>query len=238
MVRCPSGLQGGQKFYEKHAKNFPPAMKVVQLMEKGGHKKPFACVDGLGSIVAAVQMGTLEFHIWGSRSDDLERPDRIVMDIDPADDVTFGQVKEASIEIRDKMFKSLGLRTVPLLTGGKGIHVIAPLVPKAKWPEITEITRRIAVEMEQENPEKYISKSVKAKRKGLMFIDYLRNVRGATAIAPYSTRARNGAPVAAPVSWDELKNIDAPNVYNIQNMMERIKEADPWEESYNWKQSI
>lgn len=238
LVRCPAGRTGGQCFYDKHARNFPESMKIVQVLEKGGQKKPFACLAGLASIIAAVQMGTLEFHIWGSRIGDLERPDRIVFDIDPGDGVAFSDVKDAAFEIRDKLMEIAALKTIPLLTGGKGIHVIAPLIPNADWNTVLEFAHELAKELEQQHPEKYISQSGKAKRKGLMFIDYLRNSRGATAVAPYSTRVHPGAPVAAPVTWKELRTVEKADKYNLQNMIERIQEKDPWAESYMWKQKL
>ena len=183
-------------------------------------------------------MSTLEFHIWGSRISDLDKPDRIVFDIDPGEDVTFDEVKDAAFEIRDRLKKSPGLLTVPLLTGGKGIHVIAPITPHANWDDVLEFSHEFARKMEKADPGKYISISGKNRRKGLMFIDYLRNSRGATAVAPYSTRNNKGAPVATPVSWEELKTVDAANCFNIENMRTRIKEDDPWEESYTWKQQL
>src|SRR5690606_15940576 len=151
---------------------------------------------------AAVQMGTLEFHIWGSRIDRLEHPDRLVFDLDPDEGLTFPDVREAAFDLRDRLEK-IGLKTLPMVTGGKGIHVVAPLERRAEWPEVKQCAHDFAKRMSEEEPDRYIAQASKAKRKGKIFIDYLRNERGATAIARYSTRARKGAPVAMPVSWEE-----------------------------------
>uniref|UniRef100_A0A914HBE8 DNA ligase D polymerase domain-containing protein n=1 Tax=Globodera rostochiensis TaxID=31243 RepID=A0A914HBE8_GLORO len=161
---------------------------------------------------------------------DLEHPDRIVMDIDPGEGVTFDHVKSAAVELKERL-QSNGLHSLPLLTGGKGVHVVAPLIPKANWDLVHKFTQEIAKQMEEDDPDKYISQSAKAKRKDRIFIDYLRNSRGATAIAPYSTRNQKGAPVAAPVTWDELEKAEGPGEYNVKNMLERVKETDPWQES-------
>uniref|UniRef100_A0A183CAL4 ATP-dependent DNA ligase n=1 Tax=Globodera pallida TaxID=36090 RepID=A0A183CAL4_GLOPA len=240
LVRCPDGRTEGRRgksWYEKHCRNFPDVMKLVNVKETrtSGQKSSYACVTGLASLIAGVQMGVLEFHIWGSRFSDLEHPDRIVMDIDPGEGVTFDHVKSAAVELKERL-QSKGLQSLPLLTGGKGVHVVAPLIPKANWDLVHKFTQDIAKQMEEDDPDKYISQSAKAKRKDRIFIDYLRNSRGATAVAPYSTRNQKGAPVAAPVTWDELEKAEGPGEYN--NMLERVKEPDPWQESQKWKQHL
>ncbi|KAL3085136.1 hypothetical protein niasHS_010205 [Heterodera schachtii] len=237
VLRCPDGRKG-KSFYEKHCRNFPDAMKLVSVVERTtGQKSSHACITGLASLIAGVQMGVLEFHIWGSRYSDLEHPDRIVMDIDPGQDVTFDEVKKAALDIKDRLL-SHGLRSVPLLTGGKGVHVVAPVIPKADWNKVHDFTKAIAKQMEDDDPDRYISQSGKAKRKGRIFIDYLRNGRGTTAVAPYSTRNQKGAPVAAPVTWEELDSADRSNLYNVTNMVDRVKEKDPWRETHEWKQYL
>uniref|UniRef100_A0A914EI51 DNA ligase n=1 Tax=Acrobeloides nanus TaxID=290746 RepID=A0A914EI51_9BILA len=148
------------------------------------------------------------------------------------------EVCDAALEVRDLLLKYGGLKSVPMLTGGKGIHIIAPMIPSLTWPEVSDFAKNLAKFMEKSKPEKYISTSTKSKRKGLIFVDYLRNGRGATAVAPYSTRARQGAPVAAPITWEELKKADSASMYNVEKMLKRIEEPDPWEESYTWKQKL
>lgn len=237
LVRCPEG-EGGQCFFQRHDhKGFPAAMKRQEIAEKDGGKATYLRLDTLSSLVAGVQMGTLEFHIWGSRGDVLEKPDRLVFDLDPDEGLDFEDLKGAAFDIRDRL-SNLGLATVPLVTGGKGVHVIAPLTRRAAWPEVKGFSRGFARMLAQEEPDRYVAQASKAKRKGRIFIDWLRNERGATAIAPYSTRSREGAPVAVPVSWDELKSLKAANSFRIGDMEKRLKAADPWAEASNWRQSI
>ena len=237
LVRCPQG-EGGQCFFQRHDhKGFPAAMKRQEITEKDGGKATYLRLDTLSSLIAGVQMGTLEFHIWGSSGDMLEKPDRLVFDLDPDEGLGFGDVKEASFDIRDRLAE-LGLKTVPLVTGGKGVHVIAPLTRHAEWPEVKGFARGFARMLAAEAPERYVAQASKAKRKGRIFVDWLRNERGATAIAPYSTRSRQGAPVAVPVSWDELQELEAANQFRITDMEDRLKAADPWADAGSWRQSI
>ncbi|MGY6707264.1 MAG: DNA ligase D [Rhizobiaceae bacterium] len=237
LVRCPEG-EGGQCFFQRHDhKGFPAAMKRQEITEKDGGKALYLRLDTLSSLIAGVQMGTLEFHIWGSRGDMLEKPDRLVFDLDPDEGLDFEDVKQASFDIRDRLAE-MGLKTVPLVTGGKGVHVIAPLTRRAAWPEVKAFARGFARMLAAEAPERYLAQASKAKRKGRIFVDWLRNERGATAIAPYSTRSREGAPVAVPVSWDELQELEAANHFRITDMEERLKAADPWSGAGSWRQSI
>ena len=155
------------------------------------------------AMLACVQMGTIEFHGWGSKVADVEKPDRIVFDLDPDDGLDFEAVKKAARDLK-RHLADMGLQTFPMLTGGKGVHVIVPLTPKAEWPEVKDFAQRFAMALAEAEPERFTADLAKAKRTGRIFIDYLRNQRGATAIMPYSARAREGAPVAAPISWEEL----------------------------------
>ena len=237
LVRCPEGT-GGQCFFQKHeSKGFPKQLKLMEVTENDGDKANYLYADSLASLIAGVQMGTLEFHIWGSRIDQLEKPERLVFDLDPDEGLGFADVREAAFDLRDRLAK-IGLKTLPLVTGGKGVHVIAPLARRAEWPEVKAFARGFAQMLAEDEPERYVATMSKAKRKGRIFVDYLRNERGSTAIAPYSTRARKGAPVATPVSWDELKGLDAANAFHIGDMEGRMSAADPWAESSGWKQSL
>jgi bifunctional non-homologous end joining protein LigD len=157
-------------------------------------------------------MGTIEFHGWGSRVADIERPDRLVIDLDPDEGLDFAVVKAAALVVRDRL-KARGLASFPLLTGGKGVHVVAPLVPAAEWPVVKAWARAFAEGLEAENPTAFVATMSKAKRKGRIFVDWLRNQRGATAVLPYSVRARAGAGVAVPVTWDQLAATVAGNAF-------------------------
>lgn len=237
LVRCPEGSTR-ECFFQKHAgRGFPKAVKRRDIIENDGDTAEYLFISDLKGIIAAVQMNTLEFHIWGSRIDALEQPDRLVFDLDPDEGVSFADVRQACFDLRDRLAET-GLKTLPLVTGGKGVHVVAPLTRRAKWPEVKAFARAIAERMSAEEPERFLSQASKAKRKNRIFIDWLRNERGATAIAPYSTRARPGAPVATPVSWDELARLEAANTFRISDMEKRLREPDPWAEASGWRQSI
>ena len=238
LVRCP---QGGQRqcFFQKHAnEGFPEAIREVPITESSGETENYMYLHDAEGLVAAVQMGTLEFHIWGSRVDRLEKPDRLVFDLDPDPSVDFATVKAAAAALRREL-AGIGLKTVAMVTGGKGVHVIVPLRPHAEWEEAKGFARAIAQSFADRDPEHFVATMSKAKRKGKIFIDWLRNDRGATAIAPYSTRARAGGPVATPVGWDELEDLDAANTFHIADIVERIDAGtDPWAEIGKISQSL
>jgi len=238
LVRCPQG-RGGKCFFQKHdTGGFNPAMKHVMIRESGGGEAQYFYVDDLPGIVAGVQMGVLEFHIWGSRIDAVEKPDRIVFDLDPDEGLDFRDVRRAALDIRDRL-AAIGLVTFPMLSGGKGIHVIAPLSRRAEWPEVKAFCRDFAVMLGEDAPDRYVANMAKAKRKGRIFVDYLRNERGSTAIAPYSTRSREGAPVAAPISWKEAEAAKAANTHTIQTMPKRAgKVGDPWPDYFKVRQTL
>ncbi|APG92421.1 ATP-dependent DNA ligase YkoU [Sinorhizobium americanum] len=238
LVRCP---QGGERhcFYQKHASDgFPETIREVPIEESSGDTENYMYVHDAKGLVAAVQMGTLEFHIWGATIGRLETPDRLVFDLDPDPSVDFATVKAAAATLRDEL-AGIGLQTVAMVTGGKGVHVIVPLRPQAEWEEAKAFAKRVAQSFAERDPEHFVATMSKAKRKGRIFIDWLRNDRGATAIAPYSTRARAGGPVATPVGWDELERLDAANGFHIADILERIETGtDPWPEIAKTKQSL
>ncbi|MBX3530878.1 MAG: DNA ligase D [Rhizobiaceae bacterium] len=237
LVRCPDGASG-QCFFQKHdSRGFPDELKRLEITENDGDRANYLYAEDISALIAGVQMSTLEFHIWGARVDRLEQPDRLVFDLDPDEGLGFSDVKAAAADLRDRLDR-IGLKTVPLVTGGKGVHVIAPLARKAEWPQVKAFARGFAQMLEEDAPDRYVAQAAKAKRKGRIFVDWLRNERGSTAICPYSTRARNGAPVATPVSWDELAGLDAANAFHIADMEARLKMADPWAQAAGWNQSI
>ncbi|SDY11441.1 DNA ligase D [Citreimonas salinaria] len=225
LVRLPEGLEG-ERFFQKHAgKGFPDAIRTVEIAEKSGAAEYMTVRDAAG-LVGAVQMGTIEFHIWGARNDRVERPDRMVFDLDPDEGLGFDAVKAGAFEIRDRL-DALGLPSWPLLTGGKGVHVVVPLRRTAGWETVSLFSRMLAELCARDAPERYTATMSKAKRKGRIFIDWLRNQRGATAIAPWSLRARAGAPVAVPVTWTELEATDRANLFTLDDALNRDPEATP-----------
>ncbi|WP_061934828.1 DNA ligase D [Aureimonas sp. AU22] len=227
LKRCPSGM-ARPCFFQKHVgEGFPEAMGTVELTESGGEPARYMSLRDASSVVSAVQMGALEFHIWGSRNDAIETPDRLVFDLDPDPSVDFQAVREAAELVRGAL-KALGLRSFPMVTGGKGIHVVAPLVPKAGFDDVARFAKGLALRIAASDPSHFVATMSKQKRRGKIFIDWLRNERGQTAVAPYSTRARAGAPVAMPVSWQELSSLTAANSFTPRDALERLTEPDPW----------
>ncbi|WP_260596572.1 DNA ligase D [Sphingomonas endolithica] len=224
LVRCPQG-RAKKCFFQKHdAGSFGDTVKHVGILEKDGHEEPYLFVDTADGLLTCVQMGTIEFHGWGARIEDVEKADRLVFDLDPDEGLDFEAVRKAAFHFRD-ILKQIGLETFPMVTGGKGVHVIAPLVPRAEWPEVKDFAHRLARAVAQSDPNNFTAALPKAQRKGRIFVDYLRNQRGATAVMPYAVRARPEAPVAAPITWKEMEIIDAPNHYHIGDAAELVKRA-------------
>ncbi|HVX81666.1 MAG TPA: DNA ligase D [Devosiaceae bacterium] len=237
LVRCPQG-RAKQCFFQKHdSGGFPTQMKKLPIAEKDGHIEDYFYIDDLAGLLAGVQMNVLEFHIWGSRRADVERPDRIIFDIDPDPGLGFDEVTRAAADIRG-VLEALGLQSFPLLSGGKGVHVVAPLLPELEWNDVKAFCHGVALKLSEAEPDRFLANMSKAKRVGRMFIDYLRNERGSTAICPWSTRARDGAPCAVPVSWDELPGLPAANVFGVEKAAARALQPDPWTGYFKLKQKI
>ena len=187
-------------------------------------------VDDAAGLIGGVQMNALEWHIWGSRRDMVEKPERIIFDIDPDEGLDFEHVKQAAKDMRD-ILGALGLEAFPMATGGKGIHVICPIGRRMEWPEVKAFCRGFSKTLEKHEPDRFVAELSKAKRKGRMFVDYLRNERGQTAVGPYSTRARAGCPVAVPISWDELEKLDRANGFTLESCRQagdRTRSTNPW----------
>jgi bifunctional non-homologous end joining protein LigD len=225
LVRCPRG-RAKQCFFQKHdAGSFGEYVKAVPITEKDGGVEDYLYIENSAGLLACVQMGTIEFHGWGSRIETLEQPDRMVLDLDPDEGLDFGDVKKAAKDIHQTL-ADLGLASFAMLSGGKGVHVIVPLEPKAQWPEVKDFARRFSTALAQSQPDRYTATISKEKRKGKIFVDWLRNQRGATSVIPYSARARSGAPVAAPVSWDELDDYDRAGHFGISDAARLIERAN------------
>jgi bifunctional non-homologous end joining protein LigD len=225
LVRCPQG-RAKHCFFQKHdAGSFGEHVHHVDVREKDGSVEPYLYVDSTDGMLACVQMGTIEFHGWGSLVADIEKPDRLVFDLDPDEGLDFGAVKKAAEDLKQHL-ADIGLTSWPLLSGGKGVHVVVPLVPAAEWPAVRSFAERFARALAQAEPERFTANLKKVQRKGKIFIDYLRNQRGATAVLPYVARAREGAPVAAPVTWSELRELDGPKRFSIRDGAELIERAN------------
>ncbi len=228
LVRFPSGADG-DGFFQKHASpGFPDAFKPITIREKEG-KGQYLYIEDERGLIAAVQMGVLELHIWGAHNKTLEKPDRLVFDFDPDEAVDFAVVRDAAREMRERL-KHLGLQSFAMATGGKGIHVVVPLTPHHGWEDIRAFAEAMARTFAAENPDRFLAEMSKTKRKGRIFIDYLRNTRGATAIAPFSTRARKGAPLAWPVAWTALNRLSSAHGATVENAARLLarQKGDPW----------
>lgn len=228
LVRCPDGI-GRPCFFQKHAMaGLPPAVKTVAIPEKEG-KGEYLYVEDREGLLGLVQLGCLELHVWGSRIDRVERPDRMVFDLDPAEGLGWDEVASAAREVHD-VLETLGLRSHPMLTGGKGIHVVVPLERRQGFDAVKRFSGAVAKTMADHQPKRYVAKASKAVRRGNIFIDYLRNGRGATAIAPFSMRARPGAPVAVPVRWEEIEGAGGGDRYRVGDIRRRLAAlgSDPW----------
>lgn len=216
LLRCPQGIEG-QCFFQKHVqKGWGKEIGSLVIEEADGSTDPVFVLDDKAAILRCVQMGGIEFHGWGSRAGDIEHPDRLVFDLDPDEGIGFADIVAAARQMRDHL-ADMGLVTFPMVTGGKGIHVIAPLDPGADWAATEQFARSFAQALEQAEPKRYTASMSKARRKGRIFIDWMRNRRGSTAVMPYSVRARGGAPIAVPLMWEDLDCLTAANQFTLRD---------------------
>lgn len=230
LLRAPGGIEE-QTFFQKHG--WRGMNKAIGLTDdpndKTGEKN--IVIHDLDGLMALVQSGVLEIHPWGASARNLEKPDMIIMDLDPGDGVSWSGVITGALEVRRRL-ENAGLTAFLKTSGGKGLHVVTPLKPSAGWEAVKDFARSIADDMAADEPERYVATITKSKRKGKILIDYLRNGRGNTAVAPYSTRARRVAPVSMPIDWDELSDAIGPAYFTVLNALQRIAalKKDPWAE--------
>jgi DNA ligase D len=238
LVRCPDGADK-PCFYQKHASHaLPEGVDSVDVADKNGKVEPYITLSTAEAVAGLAQMGVLEVHPWGSRNEDLEHPDRLIFDLDPDEVLGWDVLAGAAAEVR-KRLKAIGLQSFLKTTGGKGLHVVVPIVPKLDWPAAKEFAHGFVNAMEKSNPSLYLTKMTKAARKGNIYLDYLRNERGATSVAPFSPRARVGAPVSLPLKWSELNLSERPifSVATFGTWKARLK-SDPWKTMASIKQHI
>jgi bifunctional non-homologous end joining protein LigD len=237
LVRCPDGV-GPACFFQKHAGAGLP--EQIQEHEIGnGKADSVLIIDSPEGLVALVQRGVLEVHVWGSHLDHVEQPDLVVLDFDPDPSVKWKTVVRAGLDMRDEL-EEVGLKSFVKTTGGKGLHVVIPVKPALDWDGIKQFSKTIAGAFAARDPDAFLIKMSKTARKGRIFIDYLRNGRGATAVAPYSTRARPGATIATPLSWKELQDGAEPGDFTMTTVPKRIGKGfkDPWKGMTAVKQQI
>jgi bifunctional non-homologous end joining protein LigD len=237
-VRCPDGADA-KCFFQKHtAKGMPAALKSISLKESDGNSADYLMIDTRAGLAAAAQIGALEIHLWGSRAKKLERPDRLVFDLDPDSGVGFAGVRDAARDVRD-LLQAADLKSFAMVTGGKGIHVVVPLDASQDWDEVKDFAKGVATRLAETEPKRFTATMSKAKRKGRIFIDWLRNERGSTAIAPYSTRAKPEASVATPVTWTELGRIPRADAFTVPDVVRRLtQKSDPWAGYFDVRQKI
>jgi len=239
LVRCPEGATK-PCFFQKHTSaSLPPGIETIQVPDKKtGKPEPYITLSTRESLAGLAQMGVLELHPWGSRNDDLEHPDRIVIDLDPDEAISWKTLAESARQTR-ALLKELGLESFLKNTGGKGLHIVAPIVAEHDWPTLKQFAHAVALSLEKISPQLYLTKMSKAARKGRIFVDYLRNERGATAVSPFSPRARSGVTVSVPLSWSELDLPDRQvfHVSDFANWKGRLK-RDPWKSLPGLKQRI
>jgi bifunctional non-homologous end joining protein LigD len=234
LVRCPEGT-AGECFFQKHASAGLDSKRLKLVPEDNDHVIAIDTVEGL---IALVQAGVLEIHVRGSSIDHLDRCNRIVFDLDPSPEVGWAQLVEATREVRARL-EAMRLETFLKTTGGKGLHVVVP-IENAPWDDVKAFTRSVAEAMAGDSPNRYIATASKKARISRVFVDYLRNSREATAICAFSTRARPGATVSVPITWNELGSLKAPNQYTVANLPQRLARlrGDPWADIGKVKQRL
>jgi bifunctional non-homologous end joining protein LigD len=225
MVRCPTGRQR-KCFYQRHAGS--GVLEQLKEIRIPGFDEPYLYVTDLAGLIALVQMGTLEIHPWGVRVEKPDRPDRVIFDLDPGEGVAFREVVKGAIELRERLL-ALRLESFVKTTGGKGLHVILPIEPVTEWRNAKAFAKLLAERVAADAPDRFLTKIAKAERHGRIFIDYLRNDPTSTAVGPYSTRSRPGAPVAMPLRWEDLKPSLDPDAFTVRTIQRHLRAApDPW----------
>ncbi|TLX56062.1 ATP-dependent DNA ligase [Stutzerimonas nosocomialis] len=238
IVRAPEGV-GGETFFQRHAGRLKmPHMRELDKSLDPEHARLMQA-DNITAVIEAVQMGTIEFHSWNARSDKVERPDRVIFDLDPDPELPWSAMVEATCMTLD-LLERLGLRGFLKTSGGRGMHVMVPLARRHDWTLAREFARGVAERLAAEAPERIVAKMGPQNRVGKIFVDYLRNQKGASTVAAYSVRARPGLPVSVPITREELGRIDGAAQWNVTNLAERLADlsSDPWTECGSLSQTI
>jgi bifunctional non-homologous end joining protein LigD len=226
LFRC----REGKCFFQRNREHPPTGKEFDKLVhfepvaQKNGRTEQYLYVESAAEIIACAKVQTVEFHGWGSRAGEVENPDRLVIDLDPDPQLGFERVKEAAFQLH-RSFNALGLESFALLSGGKGIHIVVPLQPVAEWNQVREFAKAFCTTLAEADPKRFTVALPKKERRGRIFLDFLRNQRTATAIMPYSARARAGMPVAAPVGWDELEDLGGSDSFTIADVETLLKRA-------------
>jgi bifunctional non-homologous end joining protein LigD len=238
LLRCPEG-QAGKCFYQKHWKAMLPAAVGKIMIAEKSNRKPYVTVSDLPGLISLVQISVLEIHPWGATNDRLDRPDQMIFDLDPDPAVDWDEIRQAARDLRT-ILEKLDLASFVRTSGGKGLHVVVPLAGRNDWDEVEQFSRGIAFGLARHASSRFVANMRKDLRRGKIFVDYLRNQRGSTSVASYSTRNRPGAPVAAPLGWKELAKIDGPAAYTVATITKRLNRLrrDPWKTFFHSRQSL
>lgn len=234
-IRCPKGI-GGTCFYKKHPGPGSKEIVIMPVAKEDKEAEEYFYIDSAAGLIEEVQMGTIEFHIWGSRVYTLEQPDMMVFDLDPDEGMDLSRVRQGVLDVKS-ILDELGLKSYLKTSGGKGYHVVVPFEPSVSWELFSDFARKLALIMEQKWPDRYTGNVRKSSRTDRIFIDWIRNSRAATSVAPYSLRARKGAKISMPIGWDELDKV-APDGITIRDALERIASGDPWKDFFDTKQRL
>jgi bifunctional non-homologous end joining protein LigD len=237
-VRCPEG-RDSECFFQKHTREtFDEHIDPIPV-DESGETRSYIGVSSVEGLVTLAQFGVLEIHPWGSKKDKLDAPDSITFDLDPGEGVGFEAVKAGARLLRDRL-DHLGLQSFLKTSGGKGLHVLIPIRRTVGWDEAKAFARDVAKQLARDEPKRFVATMSKQRRKGKVFIDYLRNARGSTSVAAYSPRARPGAPVSTPLRWDELSALDSSAAYTVRTIPRRLRSLndDPWADYASSRQSL
>jgi bifunctional non-homologous end joining protein LigD len=227
LVRCPDGV-AAECFFQKHwTGTRPPSIDTVAIRQSDGKRHPHVVIHDVEGLVTLVQWGVMEIHPWGSRADDPDRPDRVIFDLDPGPDVAWRRVQDAAAGLH-ALLDALGLDSWLKTSGGKGLHVVLPIARRRSWDDVRAFARGVAERMQRELPDHFVAKASKAARRGVIFVDWLRNTRGATAVAPWSTRARAAAGVSVPLTWARLASLTSGDQFTLMSVRAARLPVDPW----------
>jgi bifunctional non-homologous end joining protein LigD len=234
LIRCTDSIK--DCFFQKHMNQIIPGMETEIVPDNDGNDSVTMVLRDETSLMGAVQMGTLEFHSWGSKFNEVEQPDWIIFDLDPDEGMTIETVRKGVRDIKSAL-DEIGLVSFLKTSGGKGYHVVVPLTPSAKWEQTRGFAKLLAQSMEMKWPDRYTANMRKEKRKGRIYIDWVRNGRSATSVSVYSLRGRKGAPLSWPISWSDLDRI-TPNQVTLKNYREYMMTIKSWVNFFSIKQKI
>jgi bifunctional non-homologous end joining protein LigD len=237
LVRAPDGV-GGEVFFQRHVgSTLPKVFRRVPYTDERGDEREYMMFADASALVAAAQFGVLEIHIWGSRAKQPDKSDRMVFDLDPDEGLSFAKVRAAAFDLRE-VLKALGLSSFAMVTGGKGVHVVVPVDGGPDWPTLSGFAAAVAQRMVEADRQRFVATMSKAKRKGKIFIDYFRNAPFATAIAPYSSRAKSRATIACPISWEDLPGLDSAAAFTIRDSHVLLTRPEPWPDYFAIRQRL